>query len=136
MLVAVAGTLAVLASALAPWSRSGSVGRNAFELAQAADDLGEIDSGVARAALLAWFAIPMLVAGVWLAATFVRPLLVAGLAGTVAAMGVVAGIAVLVSPLRTGPGPWLALPAGAVTLGAAARLALNPAAGPTEQRQQ
>lgn len=129
MLLSVAGAVAVLGSAMATWSRSGSVGRNAFELARVADELGEVRSGVARLALLAWFAIPMLVAGVWLAATFVRPYVVVGLAGTVACMGVLAGVVAIVSPLRTGPGPWLAIPAGAATLLMVGRLA-------TEQRQQ
>jgi len=129
MLLSVGGAIAVLGSAMATWSRSGSVGRNAFELARVADDLGEVRSGFARAALLAWYAIPMLVAGAWLAATFVRPYLVVGLAGTVACMGVLAGAAALASPLRTGAGPWLAIPAGIVTLLMAGRLA-------TEQRQQ
>jgi hypothetical protein len=128
MVLAVAGAIAVLLSALATWSRSGSVARNAFELADAADDLGEVRSSVARVALLVWFAIPMLVAAAWLAATFVRPYLVAAFAGTVAVMAVLAGAAVLVSPLRTGAGPWLAIPAGAVTLLMVGRIL-------TEQRQ-
>jgi hypothetical protein len=136
MLVAVGGALVVLASALAPWSRSGSVSRNAFELAQAADDLGEVDGGLARLALFAWFAVPALVACVWLAATFVRPVLVAALAGTVAVMSLVAAGTVLASPLRPGWGPWLAIPAGAVTLLAAAGIALNLGNRRTEQRQQ
>jgi hypothetical protein len=136
MLLSVAGAGAVLASALATWSRSGSVGRNAFELARVADELGEVRSGLARIALLAWFAIPVLVACAWLAATFVRPVLVAAFAGTVACMGALAGAAALASPLRTGPGPWLALPAGLLTLVAAASLLVNRPSRPTEQRQQ
>ena len=119
----------MLLSALATWSLSGSVARNAFELAEAADDLGEIRSGAARLALLAWFAIPMLVAAAWLAATFARPYLVAACTGTVAVMGVVAGVVALASPLRTGVGPWLAIPTGAVTVLMAGRIL-------TEQRQR
>ena len=122
MVLAVAGAIAVLLSALVPWSRSGAVSRNAFELAQVADDLGEVDGGLARLALFAWFAVPVLVASAWLAATFVRPLLVAAFTGTVALMGLVAGAVVLGSALRTGPGPWLVVPVGAVTLLMVARL--------------
>ena len=129
MVLSVAGAVAVLLSALATWSRSGSVARNAFELAEAADDLGEVRSSAARLALLAWFAIPMLVAAAWLAATFVRAHLVAAFAGTVAVMGVVAGVVALASPLRTGVGPWLAIPAGVVTALMAGRLL-------TEKRQR
>ena len=128
MLASVGGAIAVLASALAPWSRSGSVSRNAFELARVADDLGEVDGGFARLALLAWFAIPLLVACAWLAATFIRPLLVMIFAGTVALMGVAAGGVVVASAMRTGPGPWLAVATGIATLATAARLAI-------EQRQ-
>jgi uncharacterized membrane protein len=125
MLVAVGGAIAVLLSALLPWSRSGTVSRDAFELARVADELGELDGGVGRLVLLGWYAIPVLVAVAWLAATFVRPVLVATLAGTVALLAVVAGAAVLASALRTGPGPTAALGAGAATLAAAARLAIR-----------
>ena len=122
MLVATGGAVAVLASALAPWGRSGRVTRNAFALAEVADDLGEIDTAWARLALLAWFAVPVLVAVTWLAATFVRPYVVAGVAGTVAVMGVTAGAVVIASPLRLAWGPWLAVGSGLVTLAAATGL--------------
>ena len=129
MFLSVGGAIGVLASALATWSRSGVVSRNAFELATVADQLGEVDGSAARLVLLMWFAVPLLVACAWLAATFVRPVLVVVFAGTVALMGVLAGVVVISSSLRTGPGPWMAVPAGAFTLLMAARLV-------TEQRQQ
>jgi hypothetical protein len=123
---AVAASVAVLAAALLPWHRSGSVDRNAFSLARAARDIGAVDGTVPRGLLTASFAMPALVAGAWLAATFRRHRLLAMLGGTVGAIGLAGAIAILASPIRPGSGVWAALAAGTAGIAAALVLVLLP----------
>ena len=113
----------MLVSALLPWAASGQAQRNGFELAWVADDLGEIEGAGPRALLWTWFAIPALVAGAWLGATFGRRLVVAALTGTVAILAVAAALVVLASPLDAELGPRAALVVGTATAAGAARLA-------------
>jgi hypothetical protein len=121
--VTIAGAVVVLVSAFLPWHLSGEAHRNSFDLARVADTLGEVDRPFERAALWAWYAVPVLVAAAWLAATFRRPVLVATLGGTVGLLAVLASMVMVLSPLPMEAGPRLALPAGIVTVAGAIVLA-------------
>jgi hypothetical protein len=122
--VTVAACLAVLAVAFLPWVRSGRVDRHAFAVARTARNLGVVDTGAERALLLTYVLMPMLVAGAWLAAALARRRLLAVLAAVIGVVAIAAGIVVLSSPVRTGPGAWASIVAGSVALAGAAWLVL------------
>ena len=123
LVLAVAGSVATLGTALLPWHQSGAVDRNGFELARAAGRLDLLETAAARAVVWAWFAVPALVAGVWLAATLRQLGWVVALAGTVGAVAILAATVVLAAPIPVEVGPVAALAAGAVTLVGAGVLA-------------
>jgi hypothetical protein len=115
-----AGSAAVvgLASFL-PWLQTGHITRNSFQMMRTAELL-DVVTGIAVAALRAWYLVPALIALVWLTAALEWPRAMAALAFALVVAAGAAAVVVLRSGVPTGPGPRLALVASTGTLAGSA----------------
>lgn len=112
----------VAAAALVPWHRSGSVRRNGFALARAADRVGLVTGGW-RQALFVCVALLPLLAALVLAAAVLRRSRLTGLFACVVGLVGLASVAVVVGATDTSePGPPLAALAAVLALASGARL--------------
>jgi hypothetical protein len=112
------GTVGVLVAAFLPWARSGLVHRNAFRLARAADRLDLVEGLWARALLVGYVLMPVVVALTWTAAVLRRRMVAAACAAAAGVVGVAGAIVVLASRLRSEAGPRVSLVAGLLALAA------------------
>ena len=114
---AVAATVAVAASFLLPWARSGRAVRSGFALARTVDVLGLADAPPLRALLVGVWSTPMLAGLAWTAAALGRGRVAGALAVLAGALGVAAGCVVLVSGGVTAEiGCWAGMVAGVAGL--------------------
>jgi len=124
-LVTVAGAVAVAVAAFLPWGGSGEATRTSFELVQVAERLDLLQGRNRQVAAALWYLLPLVVALVWLAATFDRSVVVAVLGVVVGALAISGAAVVVSSPLKTQPGVPIAVLAGGTAVGGAALIALE-----------
>jgi len=94
---AVIATVAVAASFLLPWARSGRAVRSGFDLARTVDVLGLADTPPLRALLVGVWLTPLMAGLAWTGAVLGRDRLAGGLAVVAGALAVAAGVVVLVA---------------------------------------
>lgn len=115
--VAVAAAVAVAASFLLPWARSGRAVRSGFALARTVDVLGLADAVPLRALLVGVWLTPMLAGLAWTAAALGRERWAGGLAAASGALAVAAGAVVTgTGGLRPEAGCWAGMVAGLAAL--------------------
>lgn len=122
-LVTVGATVAVAAALALPWAHSGHAARSGFDLARLAESLAPAPWWSTQALVVAVAFLPLLAAAAWTAASAGRRRIVVALAGVCGVGGIAGAVMVLRSPLRPGPGPWVAAVAGAVAVVGALALA-------------
>ncbi len=110
-----AGAVVVTIAAFLPWISTGTTWRSSFGLVRGLELIGYVHGSTAWL-LDAWYLVPAMAAGIWLAAfTGQRRVLVVLGSVLVLLVLAVAGTVAL-APVRTGIGPWLALAGAAAAL--------------------
>lgn len=122
-LAAVVAGLCVVVASFLPWARTGEVRRSGFGLARAASAAGIAEGWPLRLLIAAWFLMPALVAGAWVAGAFHRGRLVGGLVVTAGLVGIVTGAGVIASPAEAEFGPAVSIAAGIAAVAGGGRLA-------------
>ncbi len=120
--LATAGAVLVVVASFLVWLQTGAVGRSSYAVVRSAELLGVVQ-GAPAMVLKIWYLVPALAAGVWLAAITDHRRLVVALGALLAAIAFGVSAAVLHAPVRTGPGPLVAL-AGVAVLVAGLALTL------------
>ncbi len=121
-LVSSGASLAIVGSMFLGWFRSGSRMRNSFEMFRIPQQLG-LDGFTGVRVI--WFMLPVMALGVLGFSLLQRRLVAAALACLISLIGIAVGGIVLSSPLDTGLGPALAVPAGLIGLVAGILLAVT-----------
>ena len=121
--MAVAGAVAVALAAFLPWAGSGDATRSSFELVQVAERLDVLDGRNRQLGAVLWYLLPAIVALVWLAATFERPVATAALSASVGVLAIGGAGVVVASPLKAEVGVPIAVVAGVAALAGAALIA-------------
>ena len=115
--LAVAATVAVAASFLLPWARSGRAVRSGFALARTVDVVGLADAAPLRALLVGVWLTPMLAGLAWTAAVLGRSRLAGGMAVVAGGLAVAAAVLVLMSGgVSAAAGCWTGMVAGLAAL--------------------
>lgn len=115
MTVATGASVAVIASAFAPWGRSGEAVRSSFELIAAADRIDLLEPPWSILAVT-WYVLPMLAGAACVAAATARTLVVAVLASTIGALSMTGCAVLYQSPLGPEVGAPLAGVAGGLAV--------------------
>ncbi len=123
LVVVVVVSATMLVSAQLEWVRSGSAGRNSYQMFRSAQRLGLDQLTPFR---VIWFLLPVLCLGAVLMAGLARPLLTALFLAAASVVSLGVGVAVLASGRAAGPGATLGAAAG--FLGLTASLATMIAA--------